>query len=315
MLEPLSLPERKSIVERVARVLASVGAELGERKLVLPNGDSFPDRFTPDAAGLSTLVACMLRHAGLDDVPVTTRVVEDPSTEAAEGGCSSGCKVPAAASGTTPRLVDDGTGWTLNVPAAELRHPVVLTTMVARALGHVFLVEALPAGARIEHPADLTADHAAVALGFGPLLLEGAYVYSKSCGGPQVAQVTHASLGELAFATALFIEMRGHSGRRALAELGATQQAALGESLDWARSNDVLIQRLSREPDRVAGGDYDLKEPRPWLLRFFGRKPREAALTVSAVLPPRVARETDPAHAELRALVDEALGTAAVDAE
>ncbi|HEX7669548.1 MAG TPA: hypothetical protein VF395_08195 [Polyangiaceae bacterium] len=324
MLEHLSLPEKKSVVERYARLLALVGGELGERHLVLPNGESFPDRFTPDASGLRTLTACMLRHAGLSDVPVAARVVEEPS-DAGGGGCGSGCGVTAGSCGTSPgagasesgavpRLVDTGTSFTLNVPAAELRHPVVLTTMVARALGHVFLVEALPAGARIEHPPDLTADHAAVALGFGPLLLEGSYVYSKSCGGPQVASVTHASIAELAFSTALFIEMRGQSGRRALAELGATQQAALGEALEWARSNDVLIQRLRREPERVAGGDYELREPRPWLLRLFGGKSKDAPMA-APVSPPRAPRAVDPAHAELRALVDEALEASPVDAE
>lgn len=324
MLEQLSLEEKKSVVERYARLLALVGGELGERHLVLPNGDSFPDRFTPDASGLATLTACMLRHAGLEDVPVTTRVVEDPSDDAG-GACSSGCGSKAGSCGTSagsdaesgaiPRLVDTGTSFTLNVPAAELRHPVVLTTMVARALGHVFLVEALPAGARIEHPPDLTADHAAVALGFGPLLLEGSYVYSKSCGGPQVASVTHASIAELAFSTALFIEMCGQSGRRALAALGVTQQAALGEALEWARSNDVLIQRLRREPDRVAGGDYDLREPRPWLFRLFGGKSKDLPLTPPVGVPQRAPKAVDPRHAELRALVDEALEASPVDAE
>lgn len=313
MLEPLTIAERKATLERYARLLSIAGAEIGERPLVLPNKNSFPDRFTPDPLGLSTLVGCMLRHAGLDDVPVTTRVVEEIPPEGPHGACSSGCQVPAARSAATPRLLETDAGWTLNVPAHELGHPVVLTTMIARALGHVLLVEALPTGTRVEHPADVTADYAAVALGFGPLLLEGAYVYSKSCGGPQVAQVTSASIAELAWVAALFIEMRHHSGRRALAELGATQQAALREELEWARSNETLVDQLVRDPERVALGDYTLREPRPWLLRILGGKPKDA-LTKAPVRPRRAA-PMDPAHAELQALVDEALGAAPVDAE
>jgi hypothetical protein len=314
LLEPLTIAERKATLERYARLLSSAREEIGERPLVLPNKDSFPDRFTPDARGLATLVGCMLRHAGLDDVPVITRVVEETPPEGPHGACSSGCQVPAAASAATPRLAEGDTGWTLNVPAHELGHPVVLTTMIARALGHVILVEALPTGTRVEPPADLTADYAAVALGFGPLLLEGAYVYSKSCGGPQVVQVTSAALAELAWATALFIEMRRHSGRRALAELGVTQQAALREELEWARSNETLVERLVRDPERVALGDYTLREPRPWLLRVLGGKPKDAPRAPTAVRP-RQAAPLDPAHAELRALVDEALGAAPIDAE
>ena len=319
LLEHPSEAERKATLERYARLLSALGDELGERPLVLPNAKSFPDRFTPDAVGLSTLVGCMLRHAGLDDVPVTARLVEETPPEGPHGACSSGCQVPAATSAATPRLVEDGPGggWTLNVPAHELGHPVVLTTMIARALGHVLLVEALPVGTRVEAPADLTADHAAVALGFGPLLLEGAYVYSKSCGGPQVAQVTRATLGELAWTTALFIEMGRHSGRRALAELGATQRAALGEELEWARSNESIVDRLRSEPDRVAVGDYTLREPRPWLLRVLGGKSKEGAPVpkTSHAPAPRPAVRVDPAHAELRALVDEALAGSPIDAE
>jgi len=233
----IELPHRDAlseIVERYARLLSNVEDGVGQRPLVLPTGEFFPDRFTNDEASARRLVSRMAAHAGLEDVPLTTRVVDEDEPEAPHEGCSSGCAVPAANAAGTPRLVDHGDGFTLNVPSPELGHPVVLTTMVARALGHVLLIEALPDGAAIEGPADLTADYAAVALGFGPLLLEGAYIYSKGCGGPRGAQVTRAALPELAVLTALFIEMGEHSARRAAKELGVTQEAALGNAIEWA---------------------------------------------------------------------------------
>jgi hypothetical protein len=213
--------------------------------------------------------------------------------------------------------MDHGNGFTLNIPSPELGHPVVLTTMVARALGHVLLVEALPEGSAIESPADLTADYAAAALGFGPLLLEGAYIYSKGCGGPSVAQVTRATLPELAVVTALFVEMGGHPARRALKELGATQETALGDALEWAKTNRELCTRLARDPARVAAGDYTFGESKPWLLRVFGKKRKTPDDEIPAdLLRPRSVKqkEPDPEGDELRELVGEAL-SAHPDAE
>jgi hypothetical protein len=315
------LPHRDAlseIVERYARLLSSVGDDLGERPLVLPTGEFFPDRFTSDEASTQRLVARMAAHAGLDGIPLTTRVVAEEEPDAPHEGCSSGCAVPAASAAGTPRLVDHGDGFTLNVPSPELGHPVVLTTMVARALGHVFLIEALPDAASIEAPADLSADYAAVALGFGPLLLEGAYIYSKGCGGPRVAQVTRAALPELAVLTALFIEMGEHPARRATKELGATQEAALGDALEWAKTNRDLCARLVRDPARVAAGDYTFGDSKPWLLRVFGKKRKPSAEDIPADLfrsRPEKPKAPDPATDELRELVGEALSSARADAE
>lgn len=311
---------RRGIVERYARLLAKFDRELGKRPLVLPNGDFFPDRYTGDEDSAAALVDRMMAHAGLDDVPLMARIADERGPEPMHDGCSSGCQVPAALAGATPRLVDDGDEWTLTIPAYELEHPVLLTAMVARALGHVFLVESLPAGERIEPPIDVTADYAAVALGFGPLLLEGAYIYSKSCGGPQVASVTAASLGELALASALFIERGEHSARRALGVLGTTQRAVLSEAHAWAKSNSRLVKALRSDPASVASGAVPLEESKPWLLRLWKKDdPDELVPRDLEAIPARpsgpIASETDPEHDELRSLVDEALRTVRADAE
>lgn len=311
----MELPGKEAvsaILERFGRLLAQTGGELGERPLVLPNSEFFPDRFAQDAASVAALVERMALHAGLEDVPLAVTIVAEEGPEVPHpGGCTSGCQVPAALAGAEPRLVDDGDGFTLNVPAIEVGHPVVLTTMIARALGHVFLVEALPTGARIEPPIDLTADYAAVALGLGPLLLEGAHIYSKGCGGPSVSQVTRASLPELAVLTAFFIEMRSHSARRALSELSTTQKALLSEAHVLAKSNGTLVRLLREDPERVALGDYRLSDAKPWLLRLFDKKrEREDPLPadLGAVVRKTAATKVrDPARDELRALVDEAL--------
>ena len=310
---------RPAIVERYARILATFGHEIGKRSLVLPSAEFFPDRYTGDGASASRLVERMMEHAGLSDVPLTTRIIDGEEPESPHaGGCSSGCQVPAALAASVPRLTDDGDTWMLNIPKHELAHSVVLTTMVARALGHVFLVETLPAGARVDPPVELTADYAAVALGFGALLLEGAYIYSKSCGGPKVASVTATSIGELALVTALFIEAGGHSARRALSTAGTTQKAVLSEAHSWAKSNSALVRALRDDPDRVTSGGLPLEDAKPWLFRILKRGsaddlPRDLVTRTKALAP--APKPPDPKTDELRSLVDEALREARADAE
>ncbi len=303
----MQLPDRhelSGIVERYARLRCLPGAGLDARPLVLPNGTFFPDRFTGDHESAERLVERMAMHAGMEDIPLNAVLVADDSG-CAQGGCSSGCAVPAATDGSGPRLVDDGVGWSLRIPSQELSHSTVLTTMVARALGHVFLVETLPAGVAPDAPAELTADYAAVALGFGVLLMEGAYIYSTGCGGPSVAQVTRASLDELAVLAALFIAVGEHPARAAARELGVTQKALFTDAQDWVRSNDALVDRLKHNPARVAAGDYSLSESKPRLFRWFAESPREPELDARPVS--RKSALPNPKHDELRALVDEAL--------
>jgi hypothetical protein len=327
-MELPSEPVRRAVVQRYADLSARLRDEIGERPLVLPTADFFPDAFSSDDAGLQRLVTRMQRHAGLDDIPIRATVVGDDEPKTSSSCSSGACSVPVGARGEAPRLVDTGEHWELNVPAPELGAPVVLTTMIARALGRVFLVET--AAESVPEPVDVTADLAAVLLGFGPLMLEGSYIYSKSCGGPQVGQATHLGVGDLALATALFIALGQHPHRPALKELGTTQKALLVEAIDWTKSNPAMIRQLAASPERVARGEFQLADTKPWLLRVFGkRKPEgphdlpddftladlEALAPTTAMDGPRRVAKPDPARDELSALVAEALTEAHSDAE
>ena len=313
-----SEPELRDIVARYGRLLARFGTDLGVRPLVLPNAKFFPDRFDRDQRSLEQLLHRMQSHGGLEDVPIDVSLVGS-GVSSAGGGCGSGACAAPAAFESEPRLVDDGEAWHLRIPEAELGHPVVLTAGIARALGCVFLVETVEGGERIEQPADVTGDLAAVALGFGPLLLEGAYMYSKSCGGPNVAQATRLALPEIAVAAALFIAAGRHSVRSALGELGTTQRAMLSEAYDWTKSNGELIAALRDDPERVGRGEVELYEAQPWLVRVLRRR-RELAASADARVrettvlhqepPARREARPDPKRDELRALVDEAFAEA-----
>ena len=272
-MELPDLPVQRELVERIARLREGRRDEFGERPMVLPTAEFFPDEFSADQASVEKLVRRMQAHAGMDDIPIDVRVIAPEGEELEEGGsCSSGacCSAPAPKAEGLTRLVDNGDSWTLNVPAQEVAHSVVLTANIARALGYVFLKETESDEAPLEEPSEASADLCAVELGFGELLLEGSYIYSKSCGGPSIATVTALSTPELAIAFALFCSVGGHPVKRALSELGATQRAALGEARDLLGSNPKLVEALKRTPELVALGHYALEETRPWLMRAFG---------------------------------------------
>ena len=339
----MELPElegRAQLVRRYAHLLSHFSREIGKRPLVLQNAKFFPDLFERDEASAVRLVRRLQAHAGMDDIPVHARVVafEPPQeSEARAGSCGSGGCGPVQVTETpkTTRLIETGEGWQLNVFDVELHHPVGLTTQMARALGRIFLEEARTSADAIEAPIEVSTELAAVALGFGPLLLDGSYIYGKSCGGPSVSRLTTLSVGELAIVSSLFIAMGRHSTRQALGYLGTTQRALLSEASDWAASNAKIVEELGEAPGQLATGTPKLAETRPWLLRLFDRPRRPTSPSLESALSgslgdaellelARSLAETHPTgeagrpstqprapkgdrHDELRALVDEAL--------
>src|SRR5688572_17688962 len=279
-MELPDIASRAELVRRYARLLWHFGSEIGERPLVRQNGEFFPDVFEKDEPSVARLVRRLQIHAGLDDIPVQVRLsslapaeasTEEQASACGSGGCGSGACAPAAGDAKAARLEERSDGWVLNVFDAELHHPVALTCTLARSLARLFLAETESPSAPVEAPYDVSVDLACVALGLGTLVLEGSYIYAKSCGGPSVTQLTRLSAGELAVACALFIARGGHSGRRALGELGTTQRALLAEANEWAASNPRIITQLSSNPGQLASGAPELSDTRPWLLRLFNR--------------------------------------------
>lgn len=348
-MELPDLGSRAELVRRYAHLIHHFGSEIGARPLVRQNGEFFPDAFEQDETSVVRLVRRLQTHAGLADIPLQVRLLSlDASDEASagspggscsSGGCGSGaCATPTGAqgvkvaAGTATRLEEHPEGWVLNVFDVELSHPVALTCKLAQALGRVFLAETESASATVEAPLEVSVDLACVALGLGTLVLEGSYIYGKSCGGPSVTRLTALEVGELAIACSLFIAVgdatvRRH-GRRALAELGTTQRALLGEANDWAASNPRIIEQLARDPEALSRSAPRLSDARPWLLRLFDRPARRAEPSLERALSGELgdaelerlfnqsAKERAPAERrpdkdaqkdELRALVDEAL--------
>jgi hypothetical protein len=271
----MELPDDRTLrdlVQRYASIVERFGADIGPRPMVLPTGRFFPDTFSGDLPSVGRLLRRMQQHAGMSDIPIQIGVLNPEAL--AEQACGSGACGSCAAPNVAPevaaaRLVDLGDGWRVNIDPAEVRSPVALTAALARALGHVFLLEESSAERPIEEPLEVTVELTTVALGLGTLLLAGSYLYQKSCGGPNVACLTALGVGELSVAFALFAKQGGHSLRAARAELDATQQDQLSEAETWMLSNPEVTRLLQRDPLRLVLGDFELSAPKSWMARVF----------------------------------------------
>ncbi len=265
----------KDLVSRYAQLRALLAPELGALPLVLPNGGYFPDVFEPTEAGLNRLLRRMQGHAGIADIPIEGRVTSELSSTESQSSCSSGACAPAPMDSDQSRIIESGDGWVIQFAPAELRHPVGLTTVLARSLSAIVLEEV-----RGEHsvpsPAALSYDLAGVQLGFGVLLLEGSYIYSKSCGGPSIAKLTALSTPELAVAVALFAATEDHSLGPAKRIASPTQKAALGLAEDLIASNRALVRQLKKSPNALASADFRLAPIKNSWFGLFNKRKRSS---------------------------------------
>lgn len=326
-------PQLRWILSNTATLL-ELGAE-PVRGLILPTGEFFPDRFDGTPKSVAALVTRIQAHAGLSDLKTELALVT-PEGEAVTESCSCGtggscgtsgscCSSGAQVDGRINRLVrrEDGS-YLVTVGTGEGRSPVALTTVLVRAVASMFMTEAdgysgVPALER-----EPLTDLAAVLLGFGVLMANGAYIYHKGCGGVQVTSATKMPVDELAVALGIFCRLFDVSERTAAKHLEVTPVEHFDEGYAWASSNASVMKLLRKNPDAVRAGQYTLSPARSWLARVLGMGGKKPARTVDDDLEDlersvRAAAETsaakkaaDPAKAkklaELKALVDESLG-------
>jgi hypothetical protein len=308
---------RRALVSAYASVSERLELLEAPRPLVLPNGEFFPDAFTGDEASVQRLLDRMLEHAGLSDMAVVARFWGEDEAACGTGACG-GCGPAAAEPESVERLLDAGEFWQVNVLPGETRDPVALSSALCRAIALAVLREADSPPTNL--PLDLAVDLTAVALGFGVLLLEGSHIYRKSCGGPSIGRVTALGPVELALALVLAAAASGQSLRKVSKHLSATQQEAFAEARVWADSNPTLGPLLRQNPERVARGEFELREPASWLGRWLGAKARRAptaetastleeleAALQSSTATRSAPKALDPKFEEIRRLVDEAL--------
>ena len=145
---------------------------------------------------------------------------------------------------------------------------MVLTARLSTALSAIVCVEnevAEDVGAEL-------AETAAVALGFGVLVLEASYLYRKSCGGPSVGRATALDCRSLSALFCLYLAREGLAPRAARSELGATQRALIDSAWLVVDESPTLVGALKNDLDRVAAGRFPLRDGGSWLGRLLGKR-------------------------------------------
>jgi hypothetical protein len=299
----------RALLARFAHLLAAHGEAFADAELLEPSGKHFPDEFSLDAPSVVRLLRRMIGYAPLDDeLPVEVEFVEPDG--AAGGGCGSGACGTGSRSAKVEDdgIVDLGNRYRVKVDVATVGHPDMLTASLARSVGALVLAEAEErAPSRL---AGALAELAAVASGFGLLLLNGAAVYAKSCGGVRMHRATHLSVEELGVLVALFLKARGLKPSLARPHLETTQREALDEALRWADSNERLMTTLRERPALLEDGVFEIEPVRGLLGRVMARR-RTASeadpMTAPVSRRPQRTEAEKRRLAETQALVDEAL--------
>lgn len=299
----MALPSEDSlrfIVARMASILAAHGEAFDAPPLVLPNAEFFPDAISVSGDGLETLLARVAFHSPLpDDVPLTLGFVE--AEDAGGKSCSSGACGPGVDAALLPPVHETDETYLIPLDVTVARHPVRLTTAIARGVGGVLL--AYTDTPTVDPGRD--AEIAAVLSGFGVLLANGANVFMKGCSGVKVHRGTDLTVEEVAAALAIFVRRFDHAPSKAKKHLEPTQLEAFEEALAWADQNEELLAKLASAPELLEGGVFELAKPKGMLSRLFGKKAKdeEVVVTVRKRTP-----EEERRLAEARALVEEALG-------
>lgn len=302
----LSEDQIRGIVAHLAHLRAAHGDAFAAPELVEPNGDYFPDEFTLDPEGVERLLRRMLGYAPLSDELEIGLGFIQPDGEVSGGGCGSGaCGTGGLKEIARGGAVETEDGYAALVHVQDVGDPTILTTALARAAGRIVLFEAdEEVDARDEGAlAELTA----LAAGFGLLLLNGACVYKKGCGGMKRHQATFLDIEELALGLALFVRATDKKPGVVRRHLEVTQKEAFDAALAWVDGQPSLVRSLAERPETLADGVFSFEEKKGLFSRLFSRKNSDDELGAITVRPRERSAEELRRIAEAKALVDEAL--------
>lgn len=270
----------RGIVRAYARLRAEHGEAIGAPPLVEPTGEFFPDRFDGDAASVAGLLRRMLAFAPLAaNLPISIAFLA-PDEARAGGGCGSlACASPGAGPAFARDVEDVGDGYRIFVSASDVPQPVLLTASLARSIGSVVLREA---GEDADDIDEAASEIAATVCGFGVLVLNGAAVWGKSCGGLRMAQATALSVEEAAVTFALFLGVHELKASQVRRHLDTSQREALDLALAWAESNPLLVETLRCHPSLLKTGTLEIEPLRGLVGRWLNKRKIEKEMRMPA---------------------------------
>jgi hypothetical protein len=281
----------------------------GTPRLVQPDGEFFPDEFHHDMPSLERLLGRMAGYSPIGSGAALGVHLLEAEGEACESGGGCGCGSEEGAGERSGRVDPADEGYRVWIRPRDAGRAEVLTAVMARAIGAIVLHEA---AAEID---DRRSEMAAVACGFGVLLVNGAAIWGKACGGLRMTRATALTVEELAVALALFGGLHGIRPSTTRRHLETTQRAAFDVAHDWVESNPMLLEELRDRPQILEGGVFDVEPVRGVIGRWFHKRRLEREMRAVATAPPPIAMTDDKQRRlrEARALVDEVMG--AVDSE
>jgi hypothetical protein len=147
----------------------------------------------------------------------------------------------------------------------------------------------------------------AIASGLGVLILGGACVYKKGCGGMKRHQATFMDVEEIALALALFVRVTGKKAGVVRRNLEVTQKEAFDAALAWVDTQPSLVRALVERPETLEDGVFPFEAKKGLLSRLFARKEEDDLASVRPSGPRPRSPEELRRLAEAKALVDEAL--------
>ena len=170
-------------------------------------------------------------------------------------------------------MIEADGGYLLELPVDAVSSPVSLTATLARAAGTIVLAEADEEV--VPEKLGGMSELAAIASGLGVIILSGAHVYRKGCGGARVSRHTHLAVEEAAVGLALFTALHGMKPSSVRAHLETTQNEAFGDAVDWVESNPAIAMQLRARPEVLEAGMFRCEPTKG----FFGKMlARRAAL-------------------------------------
>lgn len=302
----LELSEEKirAIVAHLATLRADYGDAFAEPDLIEPNGEFFPDEFKLEPESIQQLLERMVSYAPLsDDLDIQVGFIQPDGEVSGGGGCGSGaCGTGGLKAIARGGAVETEDGYGALVHVSDVGDPTILTTALARAIGRIMLFEVdAEMDPRNEGPlSELTA----IASGFGVLLLNGACVYKKGCGGMKRHQATHLDIEEIALATALFVRATGKKAGTVKKHLEITQKETFEAALAWVDAQPTLLKALTERPETLSDGVFSFEAPKGFFSRLFSKK--EDDLSTMQPRKSTLSEEERRRMAEAKALVDEA---------
>lgn len=316
MTLPWSDEQARWIVQRTATLRARGAKPVNG--IVLPTREFFPDTLDRSPKTISIFMRRMLELGGLDFLDVKLELVaEGADPEAAGKSCSSGgCSSPGL---QTPksgfkRVVRRGEGaFVARIAEGEAQHPTVLAVAMARLVAVMFMAEVDGWAAFTAREQEGTIDLCAAALGFGPLIANGSAIEVAGCGGKKIHSATALSAPETCLALALSCALEGTPPSRAAKLLSAPLASPFDVAVRTMQANRAVVSRIDEDPAAIEEGHFTLAPPSGALFgklrSLFGKKDDDepVAITPVARKPKDAAKEAR--LRELRALVDETLGT------